>query len=76
MSVEQKKNKLIEDLVYQNGQLNCKLSQKNIKIAEKIKNLTISRQSLIDEYKDYPNFESLLRTIDGEIIWLKELADI
>lgn len=68
MKVEQKKSKLIEDLVYQNGQLNCKLSQKNIKIAERIKELTIVRNNTEDP------LSSVL--IKREIDWLKELADI
>lgn len=68
MRVEQKKSKLIEDLVYQNGQLNCKLSQKNIKIAERIKELSIIRHNTQDPVT------ALL--IKSEIDWLTELADI
>lgn len=68
MKLEQKKNKLIEDLVYQNGQLNCKLSQKNIKIAERIKELSIIRHNTQDPVT------ALL--IKSEIDWLSELADI
>ena len=68
MKVEQKKTKLIEDLVYQNGQLNCKLSQKNIKIAERIKELSIVRLNTQD-----PVTAILIKS---EIDWLKELADI
>lgn len=68
MRVEQKKSKLIEDLVYQNGQLNCKLSQKNIKIAERIKELSIIRHNTQD-----PVTAILIKS---EINWLSELADI
>lgn len=68
MSVEQKKSKLIEDLVYQNGQLNCKLSQKNIIIAERIKKLSIMMREI-----DPSNLTVFL---EEEIDWLKELADI
>lgn len=68
MKVEQKKSKLIEDLVYQNGQLNCKLSQKNIKIAERIKNLAIME-------RDAESI-SLITFLEKEIDWLTELADI
>lgn len=69
MKVEQKKSKLIEDLVYQNGQLNCKLSQKNIKIAERIKKLSIMM-------RDQDIKPSLLVFLEEEIDWLTELADI
>ena len=75
MKVEQKKTKLIEDLVYQNGQLNCKLTQKNIKIAERIKKLSISLKEL-ELCKTCPNYGSLIKTLENEIIWLKELANI
>lgn len=68
MKAEQKKSKLIEDLVYQNGQLNCKLSQKNIKIAERIKELTMVRHNT-----EVPVTAILIKS---EIDWLKELADI
>lgn len=68
MKVEQKKSKLIEDLVYQNGQLNCKLSQKNIKIAERIKNLAIMERDA--------ECISLMTFLEKEIDWLTELADI
>lgn len=69
MKVEQKKSKLIEDLVFQNGQLNCKLSQKNIMIAERIKKLSIMM-------RDQDIKSSVLVFIEEEIDWLKELADI
>lgn len=68
MKVEQKKSKLIEDLVYQNGQLNCKLTQKNIKIAERIKKLAIME-------RDAESI-SLITFLEKEIDWLSELADI
>ena len=65
MKVEQKKSKLIEDLVFQNGKLNCKLSMKNIMIAERIKKLSIMMRD-----QDIKSF------IEEEIDWLKKLADI
>lgn len=69
MKVEQKKSKLIEDLVFQNGQLNCKLSRKNIMIAERIKKLAIME-------RDQDIKLSVLVFIEEEIDWLTELADI
>ena len=69
MKVEQKKSKLIEDLVFQNGQLNSKLSMKNIAIAERIKKLAIMM-------RDQDIKSSVLVFIEEEIDWLKELADI
>ncbi len=68
MTEKQRKDKLLEDLCYQNGQLNCKLSQKNIKIAERIKELSIVRHNTQD-----PVTAILIKS---EIDWLKELADI
>lgn len=68
MKVEQKKSKLIEDLVFQNGQLNCKAIQKNIMIAERIKHLALVRHKTED-----PVTAILIKS---EIDWLKELADI
>ena len=68
MKVEQKKSKLIEDLVFQNGQLNCKLSRKNIMIAERIKELSIVRLNTQDPVTAI--------FFKSEIDWLKELADI
>ena len=68
MKVEQKKSKLIEDLVYQNGQLNCKLTQKNIKIAERIKKLSITMREI--------DPSALTVFLEEEIDWLTELADI
>ena len=68
MKVEEKKSKIVENLVYQNGQLNCKLTQKNIKILERIKELRIVR------YNTQDPVTALL--IKKEIDWLKELADI
>lgn len=66
--VEQKKSKFIEDLVFQNGQLNCKLTQKNIRIAERIKKLAIMMREI-----DPSNLTVFL---EEEIDWLMELADI
>jgi len=68
MKLEQKKSKLIEYLVFQNGQLNCKLSRKNIMIAERIKVLAMKKVDATGQRE--------LDLINEEIIWLKELADI
>lgn len=68
MTEKQRKDKLLEDLCYQNGKLNCQLSQKNIKIAERIKELSIVRLNTQD-----PVTAILIKS---EIDWLKELADI
>ena len=68
MTEKQRKDKLLEDLCYQNGNLNCRLTQKNIKIAERIKELSIVRLNTQD-----PVTAILIKS---EIDWLKELADI
>lgn len=71
MKIGQKKSKLIEDLVYQNGQLNCKLSQKNTKIAERIKELALYKMAAVNDKN-----EDAADLIEAEINWLKKLADI
>lgn len=68
MSIEQKRNKLIEDLIYNNGQLNGQICQRNIKIAERIKELAIVRRNTQD-----PMISLIIKS---EIDWLTELADI
>lgn len=66
--LEKKKNDLIQDIIFQNGELHCKLSQKNIKIAERIKELSIVRHNT-----ENPVTALLIKS---EIDWLTELADI
>lgn len=68
MTEKQRKDKLLEDLCYRNGKLNCQLSQKNIKIAERIRELSIVRL--------YTEDLVTAVLIKSEIDWLKELADI
>lgn len=68
MKVEQKKSKLIEDLVYQNGQLNCKLIQKNTLIGERIKALSMKKVDATGQRE--------LDLLNEEINWLIKLADI
>jgi hypothetical protein len=68
MTERQRKDKLLADLCYQNGKINCQLVQKNTKIAERIKELSIVRLNTQDPVT------ALL--IKNEIDWLKELADI
>ena len=68
MKVEQKKSKLIEDLVYRNGELQGKLFSKNILIANRIIELYV--------IKDTINNARAIDLLDEEINWLKKLADI
>ena len=69
MKVEQKKTKLIEDLVFQNGDLHGRIRTRNILIADRIRELSIMM-------RDQDIKSSLLVFIEEEIDWLKELADI
>lgn len=68
MNEKQRKNKLIEDLCYQNGYLNARLIQKNIKIAERIKLLVLKKYNASGKEQ--------LDLINEEINWLIKLADI
>lgn len=66
--LEKKKNDLLQNIIFNNGQLHGRLSQKNIKIAERIKELSIVRHNTQD-----PVTAILIKS---EIDWLTELADI
>ena len=68
MNVEQKKSKLIEDLVFQNGELRGRIKSKDILIAERIKVLAMKKVDATGQRE--------LDLINEEIDWLKELADI
>lgn len=68
MKVEQKKSKLLEDLVFQNGELHGRIISKNILIAERIKVLAMKKVDATGQRE--------LDLINEEIDWLKELADI
>ena len=68
MSVEQKKSKLIEDLIFQNGDLNGRIRTKNILIADRIRELY--------EIKSGMCCITDMDRVQEEIDWLKELADI
>ena len=69
MKVEQKKNDLIQDIIFQNGELHGRIRAKNISIAERIKKLSIMM-------RDQDIKSSVLVFIEEEIDWLKKLADI
>ena len=68
MNVEQKKSKLIEDLVFQNGELRGRIKSKDILIVERIKVLAMKKVDATGQRE--------LDLINEEIDWLKELADI
>lgn len=68
MSVEQKKSKLIEDLIFQNGDLNGRIRTKNILIADRIRELY--------EIKSGMCCITDRDRVQEEIDWLKELANI
>lgn len=68
MKVEQKKSKLIEDIIFQNGELHGRIRCKNILIAERIKELY--------EIKNGLNSGFEIDRIQDEIDWLTKLADI
>ena len=66
--LEKKKYDLVQNIICNNGQLHDKLSRKNIRIAERIKELSIIRRNTLD-----PVTAILIK---NEIDWLIELADI
>ena len=68
MNVEQKKSKLIEDLVFQNGDLHGRIRTRNILIADRIRELYEIKSCM-------PCIHDRDRVQD-EIDWLKKLADI
>lgn len=67
-NVEQKKNDLIQDIIFQNGELHGRIKSKNILIAERIKVLAMKKVDATGQRE--------LDLINDEIDWLKELADI
>ena len=69
MKVEQKKNDLIQDIIFLNGELHGRIIAKNISIAERIKELSIMM-------RDQDIKLSLVVFLEEEIDWLTELADI
>ena len=68
MDAEQKKNDLIQDIIFQNGELHGRIRSKNILIAERIKELYEIKSGM-------PCIQDRDRVQD-EIDWLKKLADI
>ena len=67
--LNQKRNDLIQDIIFQNGELHGRIRAKNISIAERIKELSIMM-------RDQDIKSSLLVFIEEEIDWLTKLADI
>lgn len=65
---EQKKNDLIQDIIFQNGELHGRIKSKNILIAERIKVLAMKKIDATGQRE--------LDLINDEIDWLKKLADI
>ena len=63
-----KKNDLIQDIIFQNGELHGRIRSKNILIAERIKELYEIKNGM-------PCIHDQDRVQD-EIDWLKKLADI
>lgn len=66
--VEQKKNDLIQDIIFQNGELHGRIKAKDISIAERIKVLAMKKVDATGQRE--------LDLINDEIDWLKKLADI
>lgn len=66
--LEKKKNDLIQDIIFQNGELHGRIRSKNILIAERIKELYEIKNGM-------PCIHDQDRVQD-EIDWLKKLADI
>ena len=67
-NLEMKKNNLIQDIIFQNGELHGRIKSKNILIAERIKVLAMKKIDATGQRE--------LDLINEEIDWLKELADI
>ena len=66
--LEKKRNDLIQDIIFQNGELHGRIKSKNILIAERIKVLAMKKVDATGQRE--------LDLINDEIDWLKELADI
>ena len=68
MSAEQKRDDLIQDIIFQNGELHGRIKSKDILIAERIKVLAMKKVDATGQRE--------LDLINEEIDWLKKLADI
>ena len=66
--VNQKKSDLIQDIIFQNGELHGRIKAKDISIAERIKVLAMKKVDATGQRE--------LDLINDEIDWLKKLADI
>lgn len=66
--LKQRRNDLIQDIIFQNGELHGRISAKNILIANRISELY--------EIKNDINNARAIDLLDDEIDWLKKLADI
>lgn len=66
--LEKKKNDLIQDIIFQNGELHGRIRAKDISIAERIKVLAMKKVDATGQRE--------LDLINDEIDWLKKLADI
>lgn len=66
--LKQRRNDLIQDIIFQNGELHGRIRSKNILIAERIKELYEIKNGM-------PCIHDQDRVQD-EIDWLKKLADI
>lgn len=68
MSAEQKRDDLIQDIIFQNGELHGRIRSKNILIAGRISELY--------EIKSGMSCIQDRDRVQDEIDWLKKLADI
>lgn len=66
--IEQRRNDLIQDIIFQNGELHGRIKAKDISIAERIKVLVMKKVDATGQRE--------LDLINDEIDWLKKLADI
>ena len=64
----QRRNDLIQDIIFQNGELHGRIKSKDILIAERIKVLAMKKVDATGQRE--------LDLINEEIDWLKKLADI
>lgn len=64
----QRRNDLIQDIIFQNGELHGRIKSKDILIAERIKVLAMKKVDATGQRE--------LDLINDEIDWLKKLADI
>ena len=64
----QRRNDLIQNIIFQNGELHGRIKSKDILIAERIKVLAMKKVDATGQRE--------LDLINEEIDWLKKLADI